>query len=88
MDIFTGIIVYLLIWWVVLFTVLPWGNKMTDTPVEGEVASAPINPNLKKKFIITSLISLVLLVIIVTLIELDFIDFRALGYALLEEKNI
>lgn len=86
MDWFTGIIVYVLLWWVLIFAVLPWGNKMSDDVELGNTASAPINPNIKKKFIITSLIALVLLVIIDTLIEFDAIDFRAMGYAMIEEQ--
>ena len=40
-----GIFVYFLIWWVVLFAVLPWGVQVPDNPEPGHAPSAPINPH-------------------------------------------
>ncbi|NVJ99276.1 MAG: DUF1467 family protein [Alphaproteobacteria bacterium] len=62
MNIATIILVYVIAWWLVFFAALPIGVRAqneTEEGVEaGTVPSAPANPNLKKKMIITSLIAL------------------------------
>ena len=39
----TGLAVYFIVWWVVLFTVLPWGVHPPATPEPGNAPSAPEN---------------------------------------------
>lgn len=73
MDIITGIFTYILIWWVVIFMVLPWGNKPLDNPEIGHAPSAPANPQIKKKLLITTLISFVLTALLAFVI--DYFDF-------------
>lgn len=68
MSLFTGFAIYITIWWTVLFAVLPLGN-ITHAEAgidlhDGGDPGAPVNPNLKWKFILTSLISAVLFVIL------------------------
>ena len=65
-----------MIWWVVLFATLPWGNRQPETPEEGMAYGAPANPNIKKKLVATSIISFVCLAIIYILIQSEIIDFR------------
>ena len=62
MSIFTGIVLYLMIYWVALFAVLPWGNRAPegDELTVGHAGSAPVNPNLKKKFIATAVVAAIL----------------------------
>ncbi|HCK32261.1 MAG: hypothetical protein CMH32_03865 [Micavibrio sp.] len=86
MDIFTAIIVYLIIWWVVLFAVLPWGVKPPADHQTGNVSSAPDTPDLKKKFIITSVIAAIFLALTILLINLDVIDFREISNQLFKES--
>lgn len=76
MTLFTGILVYTLIWWVVLFMVLPWGVKVPDEPEPGHAASAPSNPNLVRKFLITTVIAALFFGVAYYLIESDLISFR------------
>ena len=62
MPITTGIAIFFLIWWIMLFVVLPWGVHRQDE--EGEIApgtdpGAPAIPNLKRKLVWTTLVSLV-----------------------------
>lgn len=57
MSITTAVAIYFVLWWIVLFTVLPWGIKTQDEAGEitpGTEASAPSKPQLKRKFLITS----------------------------------
>lgn len=61
MSLGTGIAIYLTLWWTVLFAVLPLGNRTyAEEGIEvkdGGDPGAPVNPNLKKKFITTTWIS-------------------------------
>jgi predicted secreted protein len=62
MPITTGIAIFFLIWWIVLFAVLPWGVRSQEEG--GEVApgtdpGAPAIPNLRRKLIWTTLVAAV-----------------------------
>jgi predicted secreted protein len=87
MNLFTGIIVFLMIFWTVLFMILPWGNKAEDMPEKGMAGSAPLNPRVKKKFIITFLVSIVIWGIIAALIHFEVIDFYEISRQMLEEDE-
>lgn len=76
MSFIATIFTYLLIWWIVLFAILPWGNRQPKTPEQGMAYGAPANPNIKKKLIATSIVSLVMLGIIYACVEMNIIDFR------------
>ena len=61
MGIVSGFVVFQMIWWIVLFTVLPVGIRTDpDKAQTGFANSAPIQLNLRKKLLITTLISIVL----------------------------
>ena len=82
---FTGIVVYILIWWTTLFAVLPfWVSKDTEIPV-GHESGAPVTPHLKKKFLVTTAISVVLWLVLYICIRMDLIDFRAISAAMLQQ---
>lgn len=61
MTLGTGIAIYLTLWWTVLFAVLPLGNRTyAESGIEvkdGGDPGAPVNPNLKRKFITTTWVS-------------------------------
>ena len=82
MDLFTGMLAYGLIWWMVLFTVLPWGVRSADeigqaTP-PGHATSAPVRPRIILKFAVTTAITAALFAILWLAVDLDLLDFRAL----------
>lgn len=56
----SGIVVYVIIWWLTLFMVLPFGVKQPDELKEGHMSGAPESPKLWKKALITTLIAGVL----------------------------
>ena len=65
MSLFGGIVTFIVVWWIVLFTVLPWGIRSqiesdADTIVRGSDAGAPKKPKLKIKFLITTIIALII----------------------------
>ena len=76
MNIFSGILVYVLVWWMVLFCTLPFGIQSIENPKGGTMPGAPINHGLKRKVIITSLISAVVWVGIYLIVKSDLISFH------------
>ena len=55
-----SIFIYMVLWWVVLFMVLPWGVRRQENPEPGHDPGAPAMPHLGRKIIVTSLITLVI----------------------------
>ena len=66
----SGIVVYLLIWWTVVFCILPFGLH----PTPGN-ESVPINPKLLQKALITTLVSGILWLVVYELISHRVISF-------------
>lgn len=68
MGIATSIAVFLTIWWTALFAILPLGTKtyaeMGEPVPGGGDPSAPVNPNLKRKFFTTTWVSAILFAIL------------------------
>jgi predicted secreted protein len=50
--------IFLLIWFVILFAVLPWGVRQPTDTAPGHDPGAPANPQLGRKALITTAISL------------------------------
>ncbi|MDC3111465.1 MAG: DUF1467 family protein [Candidatus Pelagibacterales bacterium] len=57
-----SIILFLLIWWLLLFTVLPLNisDKAEKNVEGGNDTGAPSNPQIFKKFLITTIISIII----------------------------
>ena len=75
---FSGTLVFLVIWWLVLFVVLPWGNRPVESPEPGHATSAPEKPRIALKFAITTGITLVIFMIVYFVAEAGLINFRVL----------
>ena len=60
MNVYTGILVYVMIWWVVLFAVLPWGIRRSEAPQPGHAVEAPSNPRIALRFAVTTVIATVI----------------------------
>ena len=83
MGIMTAIAVYLTIWWTVLFAVLPLGTRTyaeMDLDPEGGDPGAPVNPNLKRKFITTTWVSALVMVVVVAVIHFHVVDLAKLPW--------
>lgn len=52
-----GLTGYFVIYWIVLFMVLPWGVERTVNPEPGHDPGAPKNPYLLRKFGITAIVA-------------------------------
>ncbi len=71
--------IYFVIWWLMLFLVLPFGIRSHDesgTPVEdGHDAGAPVNPMLLRKALITTLLATLVFAIVYGVISQGWIGF-------------
>lgn len=74
----TGLMVYLVIWWTILFAVLPLGVRPAENPGKGHDSGAPERPDLKRKAIITSIVAAVLWIGFYLLHRADIFSFRRL----------
>ncbi len=81
MTLFTGFVVYLLLWWLSLFVVLPIGTR-TDPegdPEAGGWRGTPVKVNLGWKLLGTTLLAGAIWLGVWYLVESDWISFRT-GY--------
>ena len=80
MGITGSIIVYVLIWWVIFFSVLPLGIQSTkkkfEERIDGLDPGAPINPRIGKKFLITTIITSIIFIVIYYLVKFDLLNLR------------
>jgi len=72
----TGLFTYIIVWWLVLFMVLPWGNRAPDNPEPGHTPSAPEKPRLLLKFGVTTAVATVVFLILYGIIESGWINIR------------
>jgi predicted secreted protein len=87
MDIFTGIIVYLLIFWTSLFCILPIGIRRAQKE-GGNDGGAPANPMILKRFLATAGLSAALWVIIFIMVETKVIDFRTYALGMVKQDAV
>jgi len=77
-----SLIVYISIWWIVFFSVLPIGIKSQNAKfgdeLQGNDRGAPKNPKIGKKFLITTLITSIIFLIIYYLVSQNYLNLR--GY--------
>ena len=80
MGVTGSIIVYVLIWWIIFFSVLPVGiqsnKEKFKEKIEGIDPGAPINPNIGKKFLITTILTSIIFLIIYYLVKFNFLNLR------------
>jgi predicted secreted protein len=74
----TGVMVYLVIWWIALFMVLPLGVRRVENPGKGEERGAPERPDLMRKAIITTVLAAVLWIVFYGFYQADILSFRRL----------
>lgn len=79
MDPFSMLVVFLLIWWVTLFAVLPTGVRgqaEDENIIEGTEPGAPVDSQMKRKFIMTTIIATIIWVVVCAIITFGWIDWR------------
>ncbi len=77
MNWFTALVVFVLIWWTVLFAVLPIGTQAVAEPDEATGwRGVPQQVRIGRKLLITTLVSLAIWGVVVGLILSDWLSFR------------
>ncbi|CAH2604836.1 conserved protein of unknown function [Rhodovastum atsumiense] len=78
MDGWLGIGLYVLIWWTLLFAVLPWGTRpMADADPATGWRGVPERPRMGLKLLATTLLSGVVWAICYLVISSGWINFRS-----------
>ena len=74
----TGLaIIYVIIWWIIFFAILPIDVNRTKTvKIDGEDPGSPENPKMVKKFLYFTGITTVIFIIIYVLIKFEYLNLR------------
>ena len=73
------VIIYIIIWWIVFFTILPIDvNREKPIKIDGEDPGSPENPKILKKFIYCTGITSIIFIMIYLLIKYEYLNIRNL----------
>ena len=74
----TGLaIIYIIIWWIVFFAILPIDvERKKMIKIDGEDPGSPENPKMLKKFVYCTGISTVLFIVIYLLMKFEYLNLR------------
>ena len=74
----TGLaIIYIIIWWIIFFAILPIDvERKKLIQIEGEDPGSPENPKILKKFIYCTGITTILFIIIYLLMKFEYLNLR------------
>ena len=79
MSLTGSLIIYVLIWWIVFFALLPIDvNREKKQNIKGIDAGAPENPKIIKKFVYSTLITSIIFIIIFLLVQYEYLNIRNL----------
>lgn len=82
----TGVAMYIMIWWIVLFAVLPFGTRpVADADAATGWRGAPEKPAMWRKVLITTLVAGVVWGLFYLIIRSDWLSFRHGWLAMPEE---
>ena len=77
MSITGSLIIYVLIWWIIFFSLLPIDvDRKHKQIVEGIDKGSPENPRIIKKLIYTTIITSIIFIGICTLVKYDYLNLR------------
>jgi predicted secreted protein len=79
MNPISAIAIYFIIWWLVLFIILPIGvrnaHEVGEIVEEGNDAGAPVNPQLIKKAVLTTVLATIVFAFFIVVIRGGMISF-------------
>ena len=77
MSITGSLIIFVLIWWIIFFSLLPIDvDRKHKKMVEGADKGSPENPKIIKKIIYTTIITSIIFIGIFTLVKYDYLNLR------------
>ena len=74
----TGLaILFIIIWWIIFFAILPIDvNRKKTIKIKGEDPGSPENPKILKKFIYCTVITTIIFIIIYLLMQFEYLNLR------------
>ena len=74
----TGLaIIYIIIWWIVFFAILPIDvERKKIVKVDGEDPGSPENPKMLKKFLYCTVITTIIFIAIYLLMKFEYLNLR------------
>ena len=77
MSITGSLIIFVLIWWIIFFSLLPIDvDRKHKEMVEGADKGSPENPKIAKKIIYTTIITSIIFIGIFMLVKYDYLNLR------------
>ena len=77
MGITGSIVVFIIIWWIVFFAILPIDvDRKKIEKIDGEDPGSPENPKILKKFIYCTGITTILFTVIYLLMKFEYLNLR------------
>jgi predicted secreted protein len=79
----TNAAIFLIIWWTILFAILPLGTTSraeAGLPNDGSDPGAPVDPKLKKKFITTTWVSVLIFAAMFVVVHFKLVDVTRLPW--------
>ncbi|WP_394694689.1 DUF1467 family protein [Hyphobacterium sp.] len=83
MDFVTGLVVYLIVWWIALFAVLPFGitgQAESGEIIDGTEAGAPVAANFKSKAWITTVTAAIIWLVLFVVLEFQLISLNDIPF--------
>ncbi|MFL2895564.1 MAG: DUF1467 family protein [Candidatus Pelagibacter sp.] len=79
MSITGSLIIFVLIWWIIFFSLLPIDvDRKHKEMIEGVDKGSPENPRIFKKLIYTTILSSIIFIGILMLVKYDYFNLRKL----------
>lgn len=74
----TGLAIYFVIWWIVVFAVLPWGVRPVEPGdvAKGHASGAPRKPRMLIKIVVTTVVAAGIWLVVYYVIQSGTISFR------------
>lgn len=82
MNLISLVAIYFVVWWVVLFAILPWGTRTQEEEGEailGSMPGAPAKPMLVKKAIGTSIVAAVIVGLLWLAVDVYGLNLQAIS---------
>ena len=77
MSVTGSAVIYIIIWWIVFFAILPMDvNRNKAIKIEGEDPGSPENPKMLKKFLYCTGITTIIFITIYLLIKFEYLNLR------------
>lgn len=83
MNFVTGLVVYLIVWWLALFTILPIGVRgqaESGDVVAGTESGAPVSPDIRRKAWMTTVLAAVIWLVLFVVLEFRLISLEHIPF--------